>query len=178
MRPLKALGLLLVACIISMGSAEVLVHPAEARGRMDSPGGPDEHSGQDMTAKSITATATSGAAFTASGHNASTGQYFGQGTTGYMAIDDSLGSRLVYSATEVRVASGTVAVTGDFTVSGSGTKGTKTLSAGSATQAVATGSQCVCSNTSTATVCKASVSGTTATFTSGAGTDVVAYICL
>jgi hypothetical protein len=58
------------------------------------------------------------------------------------------------------------------------TCGTLTLSGGTATHAVRSGASCTCNNVSTATVCKPSVSGTTLTVTSGAGTDTVSYLCL
>lgn len=55
--------------------------------------------------------------------------------------------------------------------------GTATLSGGTATKTVMAGTSCDCTNTSAATVCKASVSGTTLTLSSGAGTDVVSFNC-
>ncbi len=54
----------------------------------------------------------------------------------------------------------------------------KALTGGSTTATVAAGSKCVCSNSSAATVCKPTLSGTTLTITSGAGTDTVCYLCL
>jgi len=56
--------------------------------------------------------------------------------------------------------------------------GTITLSGGSGTATVNSGAICVCSNTSAATVCKPSVSGSTLTTASGAGSDVVSYHCI
>jgi len=55
-------------------------------------------------------------------------------------------------------------------------KGTKTLAAGTGTQTVLTGSQCVCTDTTANASVKCVVSGTTLTFT-GTGTDVIAYLC-
>jgi hypothetical protein len=171
MRPLKALGLLLVACIISMGSAEVLVHPAEARGRMDSPGGPDEHSGQDMTAKSITLSQASGVALYAGSTTDVFASFAGNvagGSNGTMRYNTTNGWEMygvgIYAAGRIHSASTT-------------SVGSITLSAGSGTATTFSGAKCVCTDTTANASVKCAVSGTTLTAT-GTTTDVIAYVCL
>lgn len=68
------------------------------------------------------------------------------------------------------------AVNGPSLFENAANKGTKTLAAGTGTQTVLTGSQCVCTDTTANASVKCVVSGTTLTFT-GTGTDVIAYLC-
>lgn len=130
-----------------------------------------------ISAKSITLSAASGGAVKVP---QGTGVCFDTSCNAQIQRGSTALSFFNTGGTEVLdlINTGEARVTGSLSVSSSVTKGTKVLAAGTGTVTVLSGAQCVCTNTSSATVCKASVSSTTATFTSGAGTDTVAYICL
>lgn len=72
---------------------------------------------------------------------------------------------------------GDTTISGNLTVSGSSTKGTITLSAGSGTATVLSGATCVCTDSTANASVKCAVSGTTLTAT-GTGTDAIKFICL
>jgi len=94
-------------------------------------------------------------------------------------LNSSSGSTLQYDTDHlIRVDSAQTKVFGNLAAADATNKGTITLVAGTASRTVASGSACVCSNTTAALACVPGVSGTTLTVTSGVGTDVVAYLCL
>jgi hypothetical protein len=73
----------------------------------------------------------------------------------------------------------TFGVSTSTTITGGSTKnkGTIVLAGGTGTATVTSGATCACNNKDAATPCQWSLSGTTLTITSGAGTDHASYLC-
>jgi hypothetical protein len=134
-------------------------------------GGPNEHSGQDMTAKSITLSQASGVALYAGSTTDVFASFAGNvagGSNGTMRYNTTNGWEMygvgIYAAGRIHSASTT-------------SVGSITLSAGSGTATTFSGAKCVCTDTTANASVKCAVSGTTLTAT-GTTTDVIAYVCL